>query len=146
MKLLKLLLLSILYVLLALGLHLYLIYLLKIQIEDWGPELLKFTYQAYFVPVCLGFTNSFLFVRTLRVKYHVIWFLSTTIPSFLLILFFKAMQRTGEYEQAVVTIEFFPEYQVEMLILLPIFIFILQFILTLFYVIRIRKNVSLLKA
>ncbi len=75
-------------------------------------------------------------------KYHVVWFLSTTIPSFLLILFFKAIQRTGEYEQAFVTIEFFPEYQVEMLILLPISIFVLQFILTLYYLIRIRRRLA----
>lgn len=146
MKSIKILFISILYVLLAFGLHILMIYLLKIQIEDWGPELLNFTYRAYLVPVCLVLINSFLYVRTKRLKYHVIWFLFTTIPSFLLILFFKAIQKTGEYEQAVVTIEFFPEYQVEMLVLLPISIFVLQFILTLVYLIRIRKEVSLLKA
>lgn len=128
------------------GLHLYLIDLLNIQIEGWGPELLKFAYKAYLLPVCLVFINSFLFVRTLRVKYHVVWFSLTTIPNFFLILFFKAIQRSGENEHAFVTIKFFPEYQLEMLVLLPISIFILQFIFTLVYLIRIRKEVSLLKA
>ncbi|CQR54710.1 hypothetical protein [Paenibacillus riograndensis] len=146
MKSIKTVLQAILYVLLAVGLHLILIYFLKIRIEGWGTELLKYSFKVYFVPLLLCFINSFLCIRTKRLKYHVNWFLVTMIPSFLLILFFKAIQGVGDSEYGVVvSIEFFPKYQVEMLFLLPWSISIIQFILTLYYLIKIRKEVNRLK-
>ncbi|WP_342481468.1 hypothetical protein NST07_10030 [Paenibacillus sp. FSL L8-0340] len=142
-KLIKTLLQAILYVLIVIGLHLILIYLLEIRIEVWGTGLLKFSFKVYFVPLFLCFINSFLFIRTQRIKYHVIWFLLTTLPNFLLLLFFKAIQTSGDSEDAVVvSIELFPKYQVEMLILLPGSILVIQFIMALYYLIKIRKEVK----
>ncbi|AIQ70927.1 hypothetical protein [Paenibacillus graminis] len=143
MKSIKTVLQAILYVLLAVGLHLILIYFLKIRIEGWGTELLKYSFKVYFVPLLLCFINSFLFIRTKRLKYHVNWFLVTTIPSCLLILFFKAIQDVGDSEYGVVvSIEFFPKYYAEMFILLPGSILVIQFILTIYYLIKIRKEVN----
>ncbi|WP_379143159.1 hypothetical protein [Paenibacillus sp. sgz500992] len=142
-KLIKTLLQAILYVLIVVGLHLILIYFLEIRIEGWGTELLKFSFKVYFVPLFLCFINSFLFIRTQRIKYHVRWFLLTTLPNILLLLFFKAIQTNGDSEDAVVvSIELFPKYQVEMLILLPGSILVIQFILALYYLIKIRKEVK----
>lgn len=140
MRALKTILQAILYVLLAIGLQLFLIYFLRIRIEGWGIKLLNFSIKMYLVPLSLLLVNSFLYVRTRRINYHITWFLLTVLPSSLLILFSKAIQRSGEYEQAVVEIKFFPEYQVEMLILLPFSIFIFQFILILYYLIKVRKE------
>ncbi len=146
-KLIKTLLQAILYVLIVVGLHLILIYLLEIRIEGWGTGLLKFSFKVYFVPLFLCFINSFLFIRTQRIKYHVIWFLLTTLPNFLLLLIFKAIQTSGDSEYAVVvSIELFPKYQVEMFILLPGSILVIQFILALYYLIKIRKEVKSFQA
>lgn len=142
-KLIKTLLQAFLYVLIVVGLHLILIYFLEIRIEGWGTGLLKFSFKVYFVPLFLCFINSFLFIRTQRIKYHVSWFLLTTLPNFLLLLFFTAIQTSGDSEDAVVvSIELFPKYQVEMLILLPGSILVIQFILALYYLIKIRKEVK----
>lgn len=143
MKSIKTVLQAILYVLLAVGLHLILIYFLKIRIEGWGTELLKYSFKVYFAPLLLCFINSFLFIRTKRLKYHVNWFLVTMLTGLLLLLFFKAIQDDGDSEYGVfVSIEFFPNYQVEMLFLLPWSISIIQFILILYYLIKIRKEVN----
>ncbi|WP_339173167.1 hypothetical protein NSQ55_10755 [Paenibacillus sp. FSL H7-0943] len=132
---------AILYVILVVGLHLILIYFLKIRIEGWGTELLNISFKVYFIPLLLCFINSFLFIRTQRIKYNAIWFLVTMLSSLLLLLFFNAMQDDSDSEYGVVvSIEFFPKYQVEMLFLLPWSISIIQFILTLYYLIKIRKN------
>ncbi|MEK3944662.1 hypothetical protein NSQ91_11270 [Paenibacillus sp. FSL R7-0048] len=132
---------AILYVILVVGLHLILIYFLKIRIEGWGTELLNISFKVYFIPLLLCFINSFLFIRTQRIKYNAIWFLVTMLSSLLLLLFFNAMQDDSDIEYGVVvSIEFFPKYQVEMLFLLPWSISIIQFILTLYYLIKIRKN------
>ncbi|OMC78110.1 hypothetical protein BK125_11110 [Paenibacillus odorifer] len=132
---------AILYVILVAGLHLILIYFLKIRIEGWGTELLNISFKVYFIPLLLCFINSFLFIRTQRIKYNAIWFLVTMLSSLLLLLFFNAMQDDSDSEYGVVVfIEFFPKYQVEMLFLLPWSISIIQFILTLYYLIKIRKN------
>lgn len=137
---------AILYVLVVLGLHLILIYLLKIKIEGWGTEVSITSLKVYFIPLLFCLINSVLLIRTQRIKYHIIWFLVTTIPSFLFILFFKAIQDNSDSEYGVfVTIEFFPKYQVEMLFLLPWGISITQFILSVYYVIKLRKDVRLLK-
>ncbi|AIQ17143.1 hypothetical protein H70357_11085 [Paenibacillus sp. FSL H7-0357] len=137
---------AILYVLIVVGLHLILIYLLEIRIEGWGTGLLEFSFKVYFVPLLLCFINSFLFIRTQRIKYHVTWFLFTTLPNFLLLLFFKGIQTSGDSGDAVVvSIELFPKYQVEMLILLPGSILVIQFILALYYLIKVRKEGKRLK-
>ncbi|NQX49805.1 hypothetical protein HQN87_31380 [Paenibacillus tritici] len=146
MKSLKAALQAILYVLVVLGLHLLLIYLLKIKIEGWGTEVSITSLKVYFIPLLFCLINSFLLIRTQRIKYHIIWFLVTIVPSFLSVLFFKAIQTSGDYEQAFVTINFFPKYQAEMLFLLPWGISITQFILSVYYVIKLRKDVKLLKA
>ncbi|OKP95316.1 hypothetical protein A3849_26545 [Paenibacillus sp. P46E] len=141
MKSIKTVLQAILYVILAVSLHLTLIYFLDIRIEGWGTELLTYLLKVYFVPLLLCFINSLMFIRIRRMKYHINWFLVTLIPSCLLLLFFKAIQDVGDPEYgAFVSIEFFPKYQVEMLFLLPWSIFIIQFILTLYYLIKIRKK------
>ena len=146
MKSIKTVLQAILYVLLAVGLHLILIYFLKIRIEGWGTELLKVSFKVYFVPLFLCLINSFLFIRTQRIKYNVIWLLVTMLSSLLLLLFFKAIQDDGDSEYGVfVSTEFFPKYQVEMLFLLPWSISIIQFILTLYYLFKIRKNLIVQK-
>lgn len=88
---------AILYVLVVLGLHLILIYLLQIRIEGWGTEVSITSFKVYFIPLLFCLINSFLFIRTQRIKYHITWFLVTTIPSFLFILFFKAIQTNGDY-------------------------------------------------
>lgn len=138
---------AILYVLVVLGLHLILIYLLQIRIEGWGTEVSITSFKVYFIPLLFCLINSFLFIRTQRIKYHITWFLVTIVPSFLSVLFFKAIQDNSDSEYGVfVTIEFFPKYQVEMLILLPWGISIIQFILGVYYVIKLRKDVRLLKA
>ncbi|MEK3746742.1 hypothetical protein NYE25_00735 [Paenibacillus sp. FSL E2-8871] len=132
---------AILYVLLVVGLHLILIYFLKIRIEGWGTELLNISFKVYFIPLLLCLINSFLFIRTQRIKYNAIWFLVTMLSSLLLLLFFNAIQDDSDSEYGVVVdIEFFPKYQAEMLFLLPWSISIIQFILTLYYLIKIRKN------
>lgn len=132
---------AILYVILVVGLHLILIYFLKIRIEGWGTELLNISFKVYFIPLLLCLINSFLFIRTQRIKYNAIWFLVTMLSSLLLLLFFNAIQDDSDSEYGVVvSIEWFPKYQVEMLFLLPWSISIIQFILTLYYLIKIRKN------
>lgn len=132
---------AILYVILVVGLHLILIYFLKIRIEGWGTELLNSSFKVYFIPLLLCFINSFLFIRTQRIKYNVNWFLVTMLSSLLLLLFFNAIQDDSDSDDGVVvSILFFPKYQVEMLFLLPWSISIIQFILTLYYLIKIRKN------
>lgn len=132
---------AILYVLVVIGLHLILIYLLKIRIEKGGTELLKISFKVYFIPLLLCLINSFLFIRTQRIKYNVNWFLVTMLSSLLLLLFFKAIQDDSESDNGVfVSIELFPKYQLEMLFLLPWSISIIQFILTLYYLFKIRKN------
>ncbi|MEK8212496.1 hypothetical protein [Paenibacillus sp. FSL L8-0463] len=142
-KLIKTLLQAILYVLIVVGLHLILIYFLELRIEGWGAGLLEFSFKVYFVPLFLCFINSFLFIRTQRIKYHVTWFLFTTLPNSLLLLFFKGIQSSGDSEDAVVvSIELFPKYQVEMLILLPGSVLVIQFFLVLYYLIKIRKEVK----
>ncbi|ASA20440.1 hypothetical protein [Paenibacillus donghaensis] len=142
MKAIRNILLAILYVLLVVGLHLILIYFLDIRIKGWEKELIKELGKVYFLPLFLCFINSLMFIRTRRIKYHVTWFLVTTIPSSLLLLFFKAIQGVGDSEYGVVvSIEFFPKYYAEMLILLPGSILVIQFILTLYYLIKIRKEV-----
>ncbi|MEK5438559.1 MULTISPECIES: hypothetical protein [Paenibacillus] len=131
---------AILYVLLVVGLHLILIYFLKIRIEGWGTALLNISFKVYFIPLLLCLINSFLFIRTQRIKYNAIWFLVTMLSSLLLLLFFNAIQDDSDSEYGVVvSIEWFPKYQVEMLFLLPWSISIIQFILTLYYLIKIRK-------
>jgi hypothetical protein len=123
------------------GLHLILIYFLKIRIEGWGTELLNISFRVYFIPLLLCFINSFLFIRTQRIKYNAIWFLVTMLSSLLLLLLFNAIQDDSDSEYGVfVSIEFFPKYQLEMLFVLPWSISIIQFILTLYYLIKIRKN------
>lgn len=81
---------AILYVILVVGLHLILIYFLKIRIEGWGTELLNISFKVYFIPLLLCFINSFLFIRTQRIKYNAIWFLVTMLSS--LLLFYFSMQ------------------------------------------------------
>lgn len=134
---------AILYVLLVVGLHLILIYFLKIRIEGWGTELLYTSFKVYFIPLLLCLINSFLLIRTLRIKDNTIWFLVTMLSSLLLLLFFNAIQDdTNSDEEVFISILSSPKYQVEMLFLLPWSISIIQFILTLYYLIKIRKNLS----
>ena len=134
---------AILYVLLVVGLHLILIYFLKIKIEGWGTELLIISFKVYFIPLLLCLMNSFLLIRTQRIKYNVNWFLITMLSSLLLLLFFKAIQDNGDSEYGVfVSTKFFPEYQVEMLFLLPWSISIIQFILTLNYLYKKKCTLS----
>lgn len=128
-------------VLLVFGLHLFLVYFLNIRIEGWGTELLKYSFKAYSIPLLLCLINSFLFIRTKRIKYNAIWFLLTMISSLLLLLFFNAIQDDSDSDVgAIVDIDWFPKYQVEMLFLLPWSIAIIQFFLTLYYLIKIRRE------
>ncbi|KTD85452.1 hypothetical protein [Paenibacillus etheri] len=132
---------AILYVILVVGLHLILIYFLKIRIEGWGTELLYTSFKVYFIPLLLCLINSFLLIRTLRIKDNTIWFLVTMLSSLLLLLFFNAIQDdTNSDEEVFISILSSPKYQLEMLFLLPWCISIIQFILTLYYLIKIRKN------
>lgn len=141
MKALQTILQAILYVLLVIGLHLILIYFLEIRMERWGTALLEETIRVYIIPLILCSVNAIIISRNRRIKYKINWFLVTMLSSLLLLLFFTAVQTDGEpYEGGFVTIEFFPKYQLEMLFILPWSIAIIQFILTLYYLFKMRKE------
>ncbi|WP_054939436.1 hypothetical protein [Paenibacillus ihuae] len=142
MKAIKTALQTILYLLLVVGLHLTLIYILDIRIEGWKTELIKELGKVYLLPLFLCFINSLILVKALRTKYHVIWLLVTIIPSCCLLFFFKAIQGLGEGEYQVVSIEMFPKYSLEMFTFLPRSILVLQFVFTLYFLIKIRKEVN----
>ncbi|UQZ35904.1 hypothetical protein C2I18_21615 [Paenibacillus sp. PK3_47] len=141
MKPLKTAILAVLCVSLVVGLHLILICFLDIRVEGRDTEFIKEISKVYFLPLLLCFINCYMCIETKRVKYHVTWFLVSTIPSGLLLLFIKGIQNTGEEEvRGFVTIEFFPRYLLEMLYLLPGSIGITQFILLIYYLITLRKK------
>lgn len=141
MKALQTILQAILYVLLVIGLHLVLIYFLEIRMERWGTALLEETIRVYIIPLILCIVNAIIISRNRRIKYKINWFLITMFSSLLLLLFFTAVQNHGDpYEGGFVTIEFFPKYQLEMLFILPWSIAIIQFILTLYYLFKMRKE------
>lgn len=50
---------AILYVLVVLGLHLILVYLLQIRIERWGTEVSITSFKVYFIPLLFCLINSF---------------------------------------------------------------------------------------
>ncbi|WP_150267236.1 hypothetical protein [Paenibacillus tepidiphilus] len=100
---------AILYVLLIVGLHLVLIEYLGIRIEGSATELRKEIGKVYFLPLLLCIINSFMLTKIRRMKYRVTWFLVTVIPSYLLLLFLKAIQDVEDNDYGVVVpIEFFP--------------------------------------
>lgn len=141
MKALQTILQAILYVLLVIGLHLVLIYFLEIRMERWGKALLEETIRVYIIPLILCSVNAIIISRNRRIKYKINWFLVTMLSSLLLLLFFTAVQNDGDpYEGGFVNIEFFPKYQLEMLFILPWSTAIIQFILTLYYLFKMRKE------
>ncbi|CAM4383509.1 hypothetical protein PATY110618_11405 [Paenibacillus typhae] len=138
MKVIKAALQSILYAFLIVGFHLILIYFLEIRIEGWETELIKESIKVYFLPLLLCFINSLMIIRSRRVKYHVTWFLLSTIPSSLLLMFFKSIQDIGERERQFVSIELFPKYSLEMFSFLPGGLLVFQLLFTLYLLIKIR--------
>ncbi|WNS46400.1 hypothetical protein [Paenibacillus sp. MMS20-IR301] len=131
-----------LYLLLAVGLHLILIYFFGIRMELGDPGIIRTLFSVYRLPLLLGFINIFLFMRTGRRRLLVIWFLGTALSSFLLLLFFKIMQTKGDSESgAIVTLDFSPKNRLEMLLLFPRGVLVIQCILTFYYFIK-RKEIS----
>ncbi|ETT53532.1 hypothetical protein C162_07249 [Paenibacillus sp. FSL R7-269] len=141
MKALQTILQAILYVLLVIGLHLILIYYLEIKMERWGTALLEETIRVYIIPLILCSVNAIIISRNRRIKYKINWFLVTMLSSLLLLLFFIAVQNDGDSDEGrIVSFQFFPKYQLEMLFILPWSIAIIQFILTLYYLFKMRKE------
>lgn len=141
MKALQTILQAFLFVLLVIGLHLILIYFLEIRMERWGPALLEETIRVYIIPLILCSVNAIIISRNRRLKYKINWFLVTMLSSLLLLLFFTAVQNDGVSDDGrIVSFEFFPKYQLEMLLILPWSIAIIQFILTLYYLFKMRKE------
>lgn len=130
---------TILYGLLVVGAHLTLIYFLDIRIEGRNTELIKEIGKVYLLPLFLCFVNSLMIVKARKIKYHVIWFLVTTLPSSCLLFLFKEIQGLGTEEYQVVSIELFPRYSLELLVFLPGSILVLQFVFALYFLIK-KKN------
>ncbi|NOU78474.1 hypothetical protein GC101_06220 [Paenibacillus sp. LMG 31459] len=132
---------AILYVLLAVGLHLILIYFLGIRMELREPGVIQTLFKMYLLPLLLGFVNCFLLIRTGGIKHQVIWFLGMMLSSFLLLFFFKVIQTSGDSEYgAIVSFELLPKYDLEMLLLFPRGVLVVQSVLTFYYLIK-RKEI-----
>ncbi|OMF98879.1 hypothetical protein [Paenibacillus sp. FSL R7-0337] len=120
---------------------LILIYYLEIKMERWGTALLEETIRVYIIPLILCSVNAIIISRNRRIKYKINWFLVTMLSSLLLLLFFIAVQNDGDSDEGrIVSFQFFPKYQLEMLFILPWSIAILQFILTPYYLFKMRKE------
>ncbi|ASA20442.1 hypothetical protein B9T62_06260 [Paenibacillus donghaensis] len=83
---------SILYVSIVILLHSTLIYFFEMKIEGWGKSLLNELCKTYILPLLLLFFNCMLCVRKRVRKYQIGWFITSTIPSFLLLSFIKVTE------------------------------------------------------
>ncbi|MFC6652175.1 hypothetical protein [Paenibacillus rhizoplanae] len=129
---------AVLYMLAAIAIHLILIYFLEIRIEGWGTEIIILLCKTYFLPFCMCFINSLLFIRANRRGDQITWFLFTVIPSSLLLFLFVELQGVEPRGYAVVSFELFQKYQAEMLYVLPLGILVIQSLMTLYYLINVR--------
>lgn len=132
---------AIFYVFLVVGLHLVIVYLLEIRIENFNTEDIKPLIKVYILPLLLCFINAFMFIRTLRGKFHIVWLLVSIIPSGLILLFFRELERTKVESDSMISLEF-PKYSLEMFYLFPRCVFVIQLFLTVYYLIRRRKPVN----
>ncbi|MFP4974822.1 hypothetical protein ACE6ED_05395 [Paenibacillus sp. CN-4] len=132
---------AIFYVFLVVGLHLVVVSLLDIKIENFNTEDIKPLIKVYILPVLLSFINAFMFIRTLRGKFHIVWLLVSIIPSGLILLFFRELERTKVESDSMISLEF-PKYSLEMFYLFPRCVFVIQLFLTVYYLVRRRKPVN----
>ncbi|WP_339255104.1 hypothetical protein [Paenibacillus sp. FSL P2-0136] len=137
-KFIKLIYQAVLYMLAAIAVHLILIYFLEIRIEGWATGIIILLCKTYFLPLCMCFINSLLFIRANKREEQITWFLFTVIPSSLLLFLFVELQGIEPRGYAVVSFELFRKYQFEMLYLFPLGILIIQFLMTLYYLISVR--------
>lgn len=121
-------------------LHLLVIHFMNLKIEEWEEEAVMQVFIVYSVLIILLYVTCMMSLVTRKIKYNLIWFFISTIPS-ISILFFLNKSNENEISGPGFIDFKFDNGFVELMFIFPFFYLLIQLVLVIsLWILKFPKN------